>query len=100
MRLQGGDIEVQSATGFRKGDPIPLVQITVSSNDNPDGKVTIWMSPRDARSIGLDLIGAAFACLSDAAMRTIAQKHGLDGDSLIHIQREFGRSALDVPDET
>lgn len=33
--------------------------------------------------IGLDLIGAAHSAIADAEIRTLAKRHGHDGDSLI-----------------
>jgi hypothetical protein len=83
MRLSGGDVDVTAGSGVRRGDFLPLVRLTVTSNDEPGNPTVMWVRPLEARAIGLDLIGAAHASLADNVLRVLAKKHGLDGDGLI-----------------
>lgn len=93
MRLSGGDVDVTAGTGFRKDTPLPLVRLTVQRGDGGE-PVVVWMRPLEARAIGLDMIGAAHASISDAAIRVMAKEHGLDGDTLIGIQRRLTTETL------
>ena len=90
--LSGGDVDVTLWTRFAKGQPMPLVRLTVTTTDGES--VLIWMRPIEARAVGLDMIGAAHAAISDAAVRVMAKDHGLDGDSLIEIMRRMTIDAL------
>lgn len=93
MKLSGGDVDVTSGTGFRGEKPVALVRLTVQSGDG-GAPVVVWLRPREARAVGLDLIGGAHAAISDAAVRVMAKRHGLDGDSLIGIQRTMTTEEL------
>lgn len=92
MRLSGGDIDVTAGTGFRGPEPVALVRLTAKVAGA--GPVVVWMRPQEARSLGLDLIGAAHAAINDSAVRIMAKQHGLDGDSLIEIQRKVTTDEL------
>jgi hypothetical protein len=84
VRLSGGDVDVTAGTGFRKGEPVPLVRLTVTIEDK---SVVAWIRPLEARAVGLDMIGAAHAAIGDAQLRLIAKRHGLDGDGIIEEHR-------------
>ena len=90
--LSGGDVDVTAGTGFRQGEPLPLVRLTVTTTAGES--VLIWMRPIEARAVGLDMIGAAHAAINDAAVRVMAKDHGLDGDGLIEIARRMTTDAL------
>lgn len=92
MRLTGGAIDVTSGVGFRQGEPMGLVRVTLAPEDGPSA--VMWMRPAEARSVGLDLIGGANAALADSVLRAIAQEHGLDGDELIGRLRIATETAL------
>jgi hypothetical protein len=95
VKLSSGDVDVTAGTGFRHdedGAIEPLVRLTVTTDDGHSAHV--WMRPYEARAIGLDLIGGAHAAISDAAVRFMAKEHGLDGDSLIGLQRKVTEAAL------
>jgi hypothetical protein len=93
VKLSGGDVDVTAGTGFRAGDPIALVRLTVASYDHPQS-VVIWLRPLEARAIGLDLIGAGHSSIADAVSRRTAKDHGLDGDSLIGELRQLTTEEL------
>jgi hypothetical protein len=89
MKLLGGNVNVESATGFRAGDPLPLVLLQVTGQEkggDTEQTVEVWMAPAYARKIGLDLIGGAHQAVADVELRLIAQRNGVDGDALV---REF-----------
>ena len=85
-RLSGGDIDVTAGTGFRSGEPIALVRLTVETGDGQSAQV--WIRPLEARMVGLDLIGAAHSSIADCELRTLAKAQGLDGDGLIGALRK------------
>jgi len=82
VKIPGGDVDVASGSGFRSGDIVPLVRLTVTPSDGRE-PITIFMRPLEARMVGLDLIGAGHAAMADNVLRVIAKQHGLDGDGMI-----------------
>lgn len=94
VKLARGDVDVTAGTGFREGtgEIEPLVRLTVTNSDGDSAH--LWLRPYEARVVGLDLIGGAHASIADAAVRFMAKEHGLDGDSLIGLQRAATEAAL------
>lgn len=85
MKLSGGDVDVTAGTAFRGETPIPLVRLTVKTEDGSEARV--WLRPIEARAVGLDLIGGAHAAIGDTVIRRVAKRHGIDGDDVIAEQR-------------
>lgn len=82
MKLNGGDVLVESGVGFSRETPLPLVRMTVTpAEDGP--QVTLHMTPGKARSIAADLFMAGSSAWAEAAIRSYAKEHGVDGDSII-----------------
>ncbi|HEX5073364.1 MAG TPA: hypothetical protein VFW03_09165 [Gemmatimonadaceae bacterium] len=83
VRHSGGDIDVQSGTGFSatKDKITPIVQMTVETTLGE--KATIHLLPQEARAVGLDLIAAASQSLGDTTLRRLARERGEDGDALV-----------------
>lgn len=80
VRLSGGDVDVSTGSAFRSSEILPLVRLTTTSEGQ---SVIVWLGPNEARAVGLDLIAAASAAMSDAGIREYARANGLDGDSII-----------------
>jgi len=93
MRLLSRVVDVTAGTAFREGDLLPLVRLTVTNEEGRES-VVAWLSPNEARAVGLDLIGAGHAAIADAELRAVAKRHGLDGDTLIADLR--GRTDLEL----
>jgi hypothetical protein len=97
VKLPRGEVDVSAGTGFTDGKITALVRVTVrSAEDLASGAEArvVWLRPIEARAVGLDLIGAAHAAIADAGVRAMARKHGLDGDSLIGLQRAITEAEL------
>lgn len=92
VKLTGGEIDVSSGTGFRGETALAIVRLTAQATDGAE--VTLYLSPAEARAVGLDLIGGAHSAIADAHLRILAKRDGLDGDGLLTGLRTMTDDAL------
>ncbi len=98
----GGDIDVSAGVGFGGTKLMPVIRLRVQENDKAGvmvGQTGVYLSPREASMIGIDLIRAAMSSIDNTAVRLYAKEHGLDGDTMVLWMKGVAESELGLAGE-
>jgi hypothetical protein len=99
--LSESGIKVESGVGYSmsRADPSALPIVRITATDKAGNVATLHLTPAYARRVGLDLVGAASAAVTETAIRAWAKDRGEDADTIILWLRTGTQVLLDSEGE-